>query len=102
MAERDFDVLCDLLTRAGVVYEAEPETRMTPQSKAAIAEAIKLEVGEERTRAVHAAYAEAEPTGRQLLRIEEGAGPKNTGYGGFMTVVIFEADGTLVEWGTWE
>lgn len=44
---------------------------------------------------------ETDGIGHNLV-IKAEAGPKNTGYGGFVTVLSFDEDDKLVEVGLWE
>lgn len=47
-------------------------------------------------------FEEHEHEGTRYVTVEAFAGPKNTGYSGFLTSVAFDADGQMTEWGAWE
>lgn len=47
-------------------------------------------------------YTEELHGGRLILRVTEGEGPKNVGYGGFITDFEFNLEGTFLEMGAWE
>lgn len=40
--------------------------------------------------------------GRPTITVTAKTGPKNTGYRDFVSVLVFDPDGSLVEWGCWE
>lgn len=47
-------------------------------------------------------YTEEDYKQRHLLTIEAGAGPKNTGYAGFITSFEFDMENNFMEIGAWE